>query len=94
MSGDQELKPPDFLEFMRIFGEPYAEDLTPQDDNPPEVGVIKIRPNERQTINFWHMDYPFTEMPARSLALHAQEIPPCGGDTLFTNLEAAYEGFR
>lgn len=89
---DQELKPLDFLEFMRIFGEPYAEDLTPQDDNPPEVGVIKIRPNERQTINFWHMDYSFTEMPARILALHAQDIPPCGGDTLFTNLEAAYEG--
>ena len=34
---DQELKPLDFLEFMRIFGEPYAEDLTPQDDYPPEV---------------------------------------------------------
>ena len=89
---NQKLKPNEFLEFMKIFGTPYAEDLKPQDDNPPEVGVIKIRPNERQTINFWHMDYSFTEMPARILALHAQYIPPCGGDTLFTNLEAAYEG--
>ena len=59
---------------------------------PPEVEVIKIRSNERQTINFWHIDYSFTEMSAKILALHAQDIPPCGGDTLFTNLEAAYEG--
>jgi len=82
----------EFLDFMKTFGIPYAEDLKPQDDNPPEVGEIKIRPNERQTINFWHMDYSFTEKPARILALHAKQIPPCGGDTLFTNLEAAYEG--
>ena len=38
------------------------------------------------------MDYSFTEMPARILVLHAQDIPPYGGDTLFTNLEATYEG--
>tara|TARA_B100000989_G_scaffold136546_1_gene101432 strand:+ start:3214 stop:3375 length:162 start_codon:yes stop_codon:yes gene_type:complete len=30
-------------------------------------------------------------MPARILALTAQDIRPCRGDTLFTNLEAAYE---
>ena len=89
---DQELKPLDFRKLMRIFGDPYAEDLTPQDDNPRKVGVIQIRPNERQTINFWHMDYSFTEMPARILALQARDIPPSGSDTLFTNLEAAYEG--
>lgn len=40
------------------------------------------------------MDYSFTEMPSRIPALHAQDIPPCGADTLFTNLEAAYEGFK
>ena len=74
MFGDQELKPPASLEFMRIFGEPYAEDLTPQDDEPPEVGVIKIRANARQMINFWHMDYSFTEMLAEIVALHAQDI--------------------
>ena len=89
---DRELKPMDFLEFMKLFGEPYAEDLTPEDDNPSEVGVIKIRPNERQTINSWHIDYSFTEIPARILALHAQDILPCGVDIFFTYLEGAYEG--
>ena len=89
---NQSLSPLELLNFMKIFGEPYAEDLQPQDGNPPEVGVIKIKPNERQTINFWHMDYSFTKKPSPILALYAKHIPPCGGDTLFANLEAAYEG--
>jgi taurine dioxygenase len=89
---NQSLSPLELLNFMKIFGEPYAEDLQPQDGNPPEVGVIKIKPNERQTINFWHMDYSFTKKPSPILALYAKHIPPCGGDTLFTNLEAAYDG--
>ncbi len=37
------------------------------------------------------MYYSFTQMPARILALTAEDIRPCRGDTLFTNLEAAYE---
>ena len=45
---DQIISPLEFLEFMKIFGLPYAEDLEPQDGNPAEVGVIKIKPNERQ----------------------------------------------
>jgi taurine dioxygenase len=88
---DQIISALEFLEFMKIFGFPYAEDLEPQDGNPAEVGVIKIKPNERQIINFWHMDYSFLEKPASVLSLYAEKIPPCGGDTLFTNLEAAYD---
>ena len=91
---DQMISPLEFLDFMKIFGSPYAEDLKPQDGNPAEVGVIKIQPNERQIINFWHMDYSFLEKPAAVLSLYAEKIPPCGGDTLFTNLEAAYDGLE
>ena len=72
---NQSLSPLELLNFMKIFGEPYAEDLQPQDGNPPEVGVIKIKPNERQTINFWHMDYSFTKKPSPILALYAKHIP-------------------
>ena len=91
---DQAITPSEFLKFMKNFGNPYAEDIKPQDGNPPEIGVIKIQPAERQTINFWHMDYSFQEKPAPILALHAKQVPPCGGDTLFANLEAAYDGLE
>ncbi len=89
---DQDLTPAQYLDFMALFGEPVAEDLTPVDGNPPQVGVIHIRPDEQQRINMWHMDHSFRETPSPKLALYAKILPDCGGDTLFASLEAAYDG--
>jgi taurine dioxygenase len=89
---DQDITPAQYGAFMRIFGEPVKEDLTVDDGHPREVGAIHIQENERQRINFWHMDHSFRELPSPVLSLHAHTLPPCGGDTLFASLEAAYEG--
>ena len=62
------------------------------DGHPPEVGAIHIRPDERQRIKFWHMDHSFRDYPTRILSLYARHLPPVGGDTLFTSLEATYDG--
>lgn len=40
----------------------------------------------------WHIDITFVANPNRYSILHGVEIPPYGGDTLFANLAAAYEG--
>lgn len=40
----------------------------------------------------WHIDITFVANPNRYSILYGVEIPPYGGDTLFTNLIAAYEG--
>lgn len=40
----------------------------------------------------WHIDITFVANPNRYSILQGVEIPPYGGDTLFTNLIAAYEG--
>jgi taurine dioxygenase len=88
---DQTASPAQFANFMRIFGIPVREDLVVSDGNPPEVGAIHIKPDERQTINFWHLDHSFRECPTPVLALYANMLPPCGGDTLFASLEAAYQ---
>jgi alpha-ketoglutarate-dependent taurine dioxygenase len=40
----------------------------------------------------WHIDITFVANPNRFSILQGVEIPPYGGDTLFTNLVAAYEG--
>jgi alpha-ketoglutarate-dependent taurine dioxygenase len=40
----------------------------------------------------WHIDITFVANPNRYSILHGVEIPPFGGDTLFANLIAAYEG--
>ncbi len=40
----------------------------------------------------WHIDITFVANPNRYSILHGVEIPPFGGDTLFTNLIEAYNG--
>jgi taurine dioxygenase len=89
---DQDISTEQYAEFMRIFGEPVREDLLIEDGNPPQVGVLHIRPQQRQEVNFWHMDHSFRDLPTPVLSLHVHRLPPCGGDTLFASLEAAYEG--
>ncbi len=81
-----------FAAFMQIFGETVKEDLFVEDGNPSEVGAIHIRPDERQQINFWHMDHSFRDYPSPVLSLYADILPPQGDDTLFASLEAVYDG--
>lgn len=89
---DQDLSPAQYAGFMGIFGETVKEDMAVDEGHPPEVGAIHIRPDERQKINFWHMDHSFREVPSPVLSLYAKVLPPSGGDTLFASLEAAYDG--
>ncbi|MCB1738761.1 MAG: TauD/TfdA family dioxygenase [Gammaproteobacteria bacterium] len=89
---DQRLDGEQYVRFCRRFGEPSREDLQAGSDRPPEVGAIHISAGQRQTINFWHMDHSFRETPSAYICLYARQLPPCGGDTLFASLEAAYEG--
>ncbi|NKB56427.1 MAG: hypothetical protein GKS00_08835 [Alphaproteobacteria bacterium] len=88
---NQNITTAQYASFMRIFGDPVTEDLVAEPGNPPQVGAIHIRPDERQRINFWHMDHSFRDLPSPILSLHAKILPPCGGDTLFASLEAAYD---
>ncbi|THD58949.1 TauD/TfdA family dioxygenase [Phenylobacterium sp.] len=53
-----------------------------------------LKPGRRRPRDYkgWHIDITFVANPNRYSILHGVQIPPYGGDTLFTNLIAAYEG--
>src|SRR4029434_30543 len=41
---------------------------------------------------YFHTDYSYLEVPARATMLYSIEVPHMGGDTLFANQFAAYDG--
>jgi taurine dioxygenase len=95
---DQRLEPGDLVEFARRFGEldvrPYTVPV-PLDQNPdhPEVLEVRKEPDDHG-VNFggsWHADVTFRENPYLGSLLYALEVPPAGGDTLWTNLYLAFE---
>ncbi|MBL4781262.1 MAG: TauD/TfdA family dioxygenase [Porticoccaceae bacterium] len=89
---DQKLTPDQQLAFTRQFGEvnkyPFLNGI---EGNPLVAPVLKL-PDE--TINFggvWHSDTTYLETPALGASLYALELPPVGGDTIFCNMQTAYE---
>jgi taurine dioxygenase len=59
----------------------------------PHVLELRREPTERVS-NFgaaWHSDWSFQEAPPSATILHAQIVPPTGGDTLFADCYRAYE---
>lgn len=89
---DQALTPQEQLDFAQRFGEPLAYPfIKGLDECPMIVPVLK---REHETINFggiWHSDTAYLEIPPMASMLHAKELPPFGGDTLFANMYLAYE---
>jgi taurine dioxygenase len=53
-----------------------------------------LKPGRRKPRDYkgWHIDITFVANPNAYSLLYGVEIPPYGGDTLFTSLTAAYEG--
>ncbi|MBQ0718605.1 MAG: TauD/TfdA family dioxygenase [Gammaproteobacteria bacterium] len=92
---DQKLTPDQQLAFTRQFGEvnkyPFLNGI---EGNPLVAPVLKL---PEETINFggvWHADTTYLESPAAGASLYALELPPVGGDTIFCNMQTAYEALE
>ena len=91
---DQQLGPCDLVNLARKFGgvgeTPYLSGL---EDYPDVVPIVK-EANEKSQQTFgsgWHTDFTFQKKPPARTLLYALDVPPKGGDTLFANLQDAYE---
>ncbi len=104
---DQPITQQQQIAFGRNFGElTPAHPIQRGDDENPEIFVVDTRVAKAQfghgkerepyapprlTATGWHTDITFVANPALASILHGTVIPPYGGDTLWTNLVAAYE---
>lgn len=89
---DQTLTAAQHIAFARHFGDLEIHPATPKDQPDPEILRIAHGPNSRGQENFWHSDVTWRERPSLGSILRAIEVPDVGGDTLFSNMHAAYLG--
>lgn len=89
---DQPLTADQHLAFARRFGELEVHPFIPANPDHPEL----VRFQKEATVggyeNGWHSDVSWRECPSLGAVLHAVEVPPVGGDTLFADMGAAYDG--
>ncbi|SEB19199.1 TauD/TfdA family dioxygenase [Variovorax sp. YR216] len=90
---NQQITDAEHAAFARHFGELEAHPLAQSADTEP--GIIHIwktpdNPPERYE-NSWHNDATWREIPPMGAVLRCVECPPVGGDTMWANMELAYE---
>jgi taurine dioxygenase len=89
---DQDITTDEHLAFARNFGELEVHPFAPHKPDYPEVLAITHDRDSRGRENAWHSDVTWREKPSLGSILRAIEVPPVGGDTLFADMYAAYDG--
>ena len=59
--------------------------------HPEIVRIIKAEDEKNQWGENWHSDVSYNEKPTKAVILKSIKIPPVGGDTMFSNMELAYD---
>ena len=80
------------LEFAQRFGELEEHPFLPAKDGHGEVIRFEKDEDTVGVENIWHSDVSWREVPSLGSILHAAEVPEVGGDTLWCDMESAYEG--
>ena len=89
---DQSITPEDHLTFARRFGPINVNRFFKPVDGHPEIATVLKEKDQKEAVGEgWHTDHSYDQIPALGSILHAIEMPPFGGDTLFVSMGAAYE---
>ena len=88
----QDLTPDQHVAFGKLFGDLHAHPAAPSEAGHPELMVIAADENSsRANGETWHTDVSCEPEPPLGSILYIKQTPPCGGDTLFANMYAAYD---
>ncbi|NEW72704.1 TauD/TfdA dioxygenase family protein [Streptomyces rhizosphaericus] len=80
---------------LRIFGQAFGELEQVKTygglDGYPEIMPLIKEPSDQLNVGEgWHIDSTYRRCPPAGAALYAIDVPPKGGDTLFSNMYLAY----
>lgn len=90
---NQTISSADLMRFGRSFGvlsvHPFS---TSTEANPELIVYDNKQDNPPAATDIWHTDETFRECPPMGTMLCSKVIPEIGGDTVFANMAAVYEG--
>lgn len=89
LPGQPDLTPEAHIGLGRRFGEVELHPYLPRLDGHPEIVVIDSENGGK--VDVWHTDMTFHQSPPIASILHLIQVPPAGGDTMFTNQCLVYE---
>jgi len=89
---DQNITPEEQINLAKKFGplekHVYVKNL---EGYPEIIRIIKGADEKHQWGETWHTDVSYNPKPTKVIILRSRKIPPVGGDTMFSNMEIAYE---
>ena len=89
---DQNITAEEQLTLGRHFGPLEKHVYVKGREDYPEIVRIVKKPNEKnQWGENWHSDVSYNVKPTKAVILRSIKIPPVGGDTMFANMELAWE---
>ena len=95
----QHFSPGSYLAFARQFGkpEPHVIDQFHHPEHADILVLSNVKKDGEPTGladagTYFHTDYSYLDVPARATLLYSIEVPKKGGDTLFADQYAAYDG--
>lgn len=89
---DQFLTTEQHVAFSRRFGELEVHPMRPQGKFPEILVLDNHKDNPVLSTDVWHSDTTFRKTPTKYTILRCEIMPEFGGDTLWANMEAAYDG--
>jgi len=89
---DQHLSTEQHVATSRHFGELEVHPMRPQGAFPEILVLDNHKDNPVLSTDVWHSDTTFRKNPTKYTILRCQIMPKVGGDTLWADMEAAYEG--
>jgi len=96
---NQKFTPKKYLEFAKQFGkpEPHVIDQFHHSEHADILILSNVKKGGEpvglaDAGTYFHTDYSYLDIPARCTLLYSIQVPKKGGDTLFANQYAAYDG--
>ncbi|RGE46367.1 taurine dioxygenase [Comamonas testosteroni] len=88
---DQNITPAQHVAFARRFGDLELHPVFPHHPDHPELVLLGGNSKIPGTENVYHTDVSWRETPSMASILRCVECPEVGGDTVWINMEEAYE---